>query len=41
MIKKYSIQTPGIELVKTIFASTPVPYYADWFTREHGQPIEV
>jgi hypothetical protein len=40
-IKKYSIQTPGIELAKTIFASTPVPYHNDRSTREHVQPTEV
>jgi hypothetical protein len=40
-IKKCSIQTSGIELANMIFASTPVPYHADWFTREHEQPAEV
>jgi hypothetical protein len=34
--KKYSIQTSGIELANMIFASTPVPYHADWSMREHG-----
>jgi hypothetical protein len=24
-----------------IFSSTPVPYHADWTTRDRGQPIEV
>lgn len=22
-------------------ASTPVSYHCDWFTNEHGQPVEV
>jgi hypothetical protein len=28
------------ELANVIFASTPVPYHADWSTREHGQWTE-
>jgi hypothetical protein len=39
--KKNSIQTSGTELANMIFASTPVPYHADWSMKEHGQPTEV
>jgi hypothetical protein len=28
------------ELANMIFASTPVPYHANWSAREHGQPTE-